>query len=293
MRPTLRSFAVVTATTNAERADPYTRSWIEHATFSWPFYCHENGAFGIREPYLGSVPAFAKGVQAALFGGAQVIACLHDDVRIDESGWDAKVLEYFDRHPQCGLLGFGGAVGLGSDDIYQTPYDPMQLARQGFRSNMQDAEAHGKRTTQSQRVACLDGFCQIGRVEFWQGRYASGTPKDFEHLGRIAHDLVRRRRQKDLISTRLARGNLFARMTEDGVRHHFYDGMLGCFAARLGWEVHLLPLACHHAGGLTAVGDAGYIEWAKTQDPQGDQGFWEQAHKIGYEEFRDVLPIRV
>ncbi|HEY9015251.1 MAG TPA: hypothetical protein VIM84_09335, partial [Gemmatimonadales bacterium] len=88
-------------------------------------------------------------------------------------------------------------------------------------------------------------------------------------------------------------GNLFAEMASWGVTHHFYDGMLGALAARLDWEVWFLPVRCRHFGGQTAVGDAGYAEWAKTQHPDGDQGFWQDAHRIGYDRFRDVLPLRV
>jgi hypothetical protein len=39
------------------------------------------------------------------------------------------------------------------------------------------------------------------------------------------------------------------------------------------------------------VGDPNYQQWARQQDPAGDQGFWKQAHRIVYNEFTDVLPI--
>jgi hypothetical protein len=221
--------------------------------------------------YLGVVPAFAIGVQAALDDGAEIIACFHDDLEILDPTWAEQVLAHFDTHPRCGLAGFGGALGLGSDDIYKTPYNPMQLARQGFRSNMRDAEAHGIRSTVAERVACLDGFSQIGRREFWQAY----TPDD------------------DVLIIPRRQGNLFGRMQSWGIRHHWYDGALGAFATRLGWETWYLPVACHHFGGRTAVGDAGYAEWARTQVDGGDAGFWEAAHKIGYSNFRDVLPLRV
>ena len=79
-----------------------------------------------------------------------------------------------------------------------------------------------------------------------------------------------------------------------GVRHHFYDGMLGCLAARARVQPGMLiPVACHHAGGQTAVGSEQYQAWAKQQHPEGDQGFWLEAHQIGYAAFRDVLPMHV
>ena len=62
-----------------------------------------------------------------------------------------------------------------------------------------------------------------------------------------------------------------------GIRHHLYDGLLGCLAKRYGWETWFLPVHCHHLGGVTAVGDQGYQAWAKTQtDGVGDQAFWAQ-----------------
>jgi len=78
-----------------------------------------------------------------------------------------------------------------------------------------------------------------------------------------------------------------------GVVHHGYDGMLGCIAKRYGWEVWYLPIRCNHLGGQTAVGDQSYQAWAKTQHIAGDQGFWMEAHKIWYANFKDVLPIRI
>lgn len=293
--------AIVTATLDPARAEDCLASWRNMASAALDLYVvlqagAEDGWQGGGDTLIGQtlvrcmkdvqgvVPAFALGVAKALEDGAQVIACLHDDLRIDQRGWDAAVLAHFRTHPQAGLLGFGGGVGLGAEDIYQTPYNPMQLARQVFVSNMRDAEAHGLRVNFPVRVACLDGFSQVGTCEFWRGNHAdlySGT-----WVGRavVAH----------------GNGNLFEQMQKLGVIHHFYDGMLGCYAKRLGYDVWMLPIACHHFGGRTAVGDARYTEWANKRaadggapDVPGDGLFWEQAHQIGYDHFKDVLPIRV
>lgn len=259
--------AIVTATTNPERAERCVESWRRTAMGDYKLFAIYNG-FG-EYPYLGTVPAFRKGVDDALQAGADVIACLHDDFEIHDQGWNVRVLRHFERHEKCGLLGFGGAIGLADTDIYQKPYAPMQLARIGFRSNLVDAEVHGMRSLLPEPVACLDGFSQIGRREFWDGQirpegdrsgYLTRPWKYLEDLGMV---------------------------------HHFYDGALGCLARRQGWETWYLPIRGRHLGGQTAVGDAGYQEWAKTQTPGGDHGFWETAHQKAYEAFRDVLPIRV
>lgn len=269
---------VVTASTNTARARDCFASWGDVQ-----IVCVSNGpAVQEVDPlpmidlthqgYMGTVAAFRKGVDFALaHSNAEVIACLHDDVEIKDPHWAEKVLRHFDRQPSCGLLGFGGAIGLGSDDLYTTPYDPMHLARIGFRSNMINAEAHGVRSLLSERVACLDGFSQVGRREFWAG-YQRAT----------YHDGMYEERPRP-----------WTHLETLGVSHHLYDGLLGCLAARYGWETWYLPIACHHFGGRTAVGDEGYQAWAKTQVEGGDHGFWERAHEIGFNSFRDVLPLRV
>jgi hypothetical protein len=284
------TLAIVTATTNIERARPCLDSWIQYAMPDPPplFVIVQGGArptsisidrtqvAWIHTPeYLGSVKAFRWGVDACLQGPFDVIACLHDDFEIMEHDWDRKVLKYFTRRWDIGLLGFGGATGLGALDMYQKPYDPMSLARTGFRSDLVDAEVHGVRSVLAERVACLDGFSQIGRREFWEGYRNPMAAND-----PLRHELLWSLRPWHVL--------------EDlGIVHHLYDGLLGAIAARNNWETWYVPLRAKHWGGRTAVGDPGYQDWAKQQDPQGDQGFWEQAHRIGYEQFQDVLPLRV
>jgi hypothetical protein len=271
---------VVTATTDYARAQSCIDSWGDV-----PLILVQNGPGGayLNQPereiqiisspeYLGTVPAFNLGVQTALEAGYDLICCFHDDLAIHDPDWAHKVETHFVRHSSCGLAGFGGAIGLGDADIYQKPYAPQQLARVGFRSNMQDAELHGIRSRLPERVACLDGFSQIGRREFFAGDHLRG---DFINP----------------LTERLPRP--WEVMVDLGIVHHFYDGVLGCLAKRYSWEVWYLPIACHHYGGRTAVGDRGYQSWASSQVTGGDHGFWESAHKIGYEEFRDQLPIRV
>lgn len=256
---------IVTATTNIERAEPCLTSWEQSAThLPMPLVIIQNGG---TVPYLGTVRAFRQGVDLMLASHPEVdlIACLHDDVLIHEEGWDDAVERCFRRHPQVGLVGFGGAIGLGTDDLYQAPYEPIQLARIGYRSNTVDAETHGTRSLLPERVVCLDGFSQIGRRQFWQGL----SPRGATHLPPWDY------------------------LELEGFVHHFYDGALGCLAARYGWQVYYLPIHCRHLGGQTAVGDPGYQRWAAAQINGGDLGFWEQAHRTGYDLFRDVLPLRV
>lgn len=298
--------AIVSATLDYPRMQDCFKSWIEHATQHLSIYLVAQGAgdrdwerialvagtsfygYHCRE-IVGVVPAFAIGVKRALYDGADVVACFHDDLEIDEDGWDEQIVRLFRTCPLAGLCGFGGATGLGDDDMYQTPFQPMQLARKRFGSNMRDAEVHGERWEAAQPVACLDGFSQVGLASFWRGGYrVTPTLNDFQRM--------------DELIDNVPSVTLFDQMTKWGVVHHFYDGMLGCFAKRLGYQTWYLPVRCHHYGGRTAVGDPRYQEWAQTHAPlvkdqkgdlaAGDAAFWLRAHQIGYEQFRDVLPLR-
>ena len=103
---------------------------------------------------------------------------------------------------------------------------------------------------------CFDGFSQVGTRDWFAGAWAW--------------------------------------LLKSGVTHHFYDGMLGCLAARAGVQPGtLIPIRCHHYGGRTAVGSREYHAWALQQRKGGDQDFRLEAHAVGYREFKDVLPLRL
>lgn len=218
----------------------------------------EHDVVHVVDDYLGTVPAFAEGFRIAREAGAEIICCFHDDLRIDDRIWDMMVEGHFEDHPDCWLAGFSGAMGVGRPGMYDGLFDPMSLARHNFGSDMQDAEAHGERWKESRRVAVCDGFSLILKTS--------------EH------------RHKE---------NPFAYLAERGVIHHAYDVAIGALARRQGKETWFLPIPCHHAGGRTAVLDTGYLEWAKTKNPDGDHGLWLDAHRIVWDEFQDVLPFHV
>ncbi len=270
MKPLLSHVAIVTASVDPQQALPCFQSWMAQATYHLPVYVvysllpgleeqqrldvFDPGATWILRSGGGVVPAFAQGVQAAFEDGADAVMCLHDDLLIEDQGWDVQVLHALEAGTR--YAGFGGGTTLGAADIYQTPYDPMQLARGGFVSNMRHAEAHGRRSTVPVPCVVFDGFSAIGTKDWF--------PQAWQWLA------------------------------ESGVLHHFYDGILGCLAARAGVQPGLMiPVRCQHFGGRTAVANAAYQDWAKAQVAGGDQTFWEQAHRIGYESFRDMLPLRL
>lgn len=266
--------AVVTASLNLEKTVDWWGTWRLRAEAmkneNWPVFdsviVTPKGKAGesqakdghwsatvVTGGVVGTVPAFAAGVRKAKQMGAEIIACFHDDLRIDEEGWDRQVAEFFATHPKAGLAGFFGAKSLGAGDIYQTPYRPVQMARGGCGSNLGDAELHGERWTAPRKVICHDGFSLIGRARFMETAW-----NEVENLG---------------------------------VKHHIYDVLIGALAAEAGWESWFLPIRCKHAGGMTAVGSEEYQAWARTMQEKGDQGIWEEAHALGYARCRGILPL--
>lgn len=266
-----RRLVIVTATTDPVRAEACMNTW---GTSSRRVVVWNNARDNAQSvftktmivvrDYLGTVPAFCRGIERLMIGDWShpqnfdrecIVAMLHDDVLIFDPHWDETVLNFFESHPHAVLAGFFGAKSLGHPQIYELPYDPMQLARGDCWSSMIDAEAHGSRTKKLQRVAVLDGFSQIMRGDF--ARYALNY------------------------------------LRTSGLVHHAYDAALGALARRFGGETWLIPISCKHLGGQTAVGDAGYQEWARRQIKDGDQGFWLDAHRKVYDEFQDQLPFKV
>ena len=183
---------------------------------------------------------------------APVIAFLHSDCEIFEKGWDERVLLEFDD-PRVGVVGFGGALQLGEDGLYKTPYRLTQLRRIDYMSNTRDAETHGERFTGACDVATLDGFALIVRREMldkWSGWPVERYP------------------------------------------FHNYDNALCVHAHKNGWRVRLVGIDCQHHGGATATTPA-YQQWSLEKLGMTDAQVHEQSHLALYEDGRGVLPWRV
>jgi hypothetical protein len=247
-------------------AEQASHAYIEQARVHFGLLDLTNPGTLVQTPQvLGPVPAFRRGMQSVGIPKVSrllqdyrkdkhIVAFLHDDLRIDDPGWAEKVLDHFNIVEDCVLLGFGGAAGVGAEGMYSKPFDPMTLARHDFMSNMRDAEKHGRRVTEARRVAVLDGFSLIGRSRFME--------------------LV------------------IEWLTTTGVIHHAYDVAFGAYARQLGLETWLLPLKCHHHGGMSAVADPKYKLWADEKHG-GDQEIWTRAHKVVWDGFREELPFWV
>jgi GT2 family glycosyltransferase len=149
----------------------------------------------------------------------EFIAFFHSDLEILEP-WAERVLQQFESE-NVAVVGFGGALQLGVDDIYKTPYELTQLRRVDYVSNTIDAETHGRRSEKPHDVATLDGFSLIVRRE-----------------------LLDRLNGWDL-----------------RFKFHNYDNWLCMMAKKLGYKTRMLPVKCHHHGGQTSTGPAASDLW--------------------------------
>ena len=146
--------------------------------------------------------------------GNDVIGYLHDDLQILEQDWDKRTMDEF-NDSRVGIVGWGGATGHGSKDLYTSPYHLPNLGRRNFMSNMRTAEAHGQRFSGTCEVAVIDGFSLF----------------------------VRR-----IILDRIGGWKALAPAT-----YYLYTEALCCEARRQGFKIKLVGVACDHLGGKTST----------------------------------------
>jgi len=162
------------------------------------------------ESQLSVLQAYQQGLEST---SSLILGYVHDDVVVRDDDWYARVMKEFDDR-RVGMVGFGGALRHGSESLYQTPYRLTQLGRTDFRSNMFDAERHGKRFTRACDVAVLDGFAMFVRREILEkaGGWPVGTP----------------------------------------IGYFCYDYWLSCEVRRQGYRIRLVGVACTHLGGKSS-----------------------------------------
>jgi GT2 family glycosyltransferase len=202
----------------------------------------------------GPVEAMARGAKDLT---TDILVFCHDDIEVYED-WAMAITTIFDYVPGCGLVGFHGAKGLGSEDIYRTRYQLSQLARYNPMSNMVDAEQHGKYVTIPVEVATIDGFFMAVRRE------------TYEAVGGWEACL------------------------RDKIVFHMYDSWMAMAAREHGYRTFMAPVNCRHQGGATEVGmTAEYEKWAIENGFKDGTDVHTQGHLAFYERFRGQLPIRI
>ena len=171
-----------------------------------------------NEPNKGVVPAMQHLYER--FASEDIIAFVHDDVTVHDDSWRERVLREFDN-PKVAVVGFGGATGIGTDDLYRTRYQIEQLQRINYASNQTDWETHGSFEDGSKDVAVLDGFFLAVRTSFL--REIGG----FKWMP---------------------------------FKFHCYDLALCLMAHRKGYKVRMVGVKCTHHGGGTSTTQE-YKDW--------------------------------
>jgi hypothetical protein len=144
-----------------------------------------------------------------------ILIYAHDDLTIHDTDWLPRILRRFVySDSRCVAVGLGGAVGLGTADLYRKPYSIWNLARQSYASNQDDAEVHGERFAGVRRCAVIEQFFMAIRTDWL--RSIGGWP--VQHLS-----------------------------------HHGLDMWIACEAARSGKEIWQVGVSCHHAGGASST----------------------------------------
>ncbi len=144
---------------------------------------------------------------------SDVICMIHQDVTIHDPDWMSRVEALFENK-KCVAVGFGGATGLGTRDLYRKPFRIQNMVRLGYAGNQDDWETHGAHFTGDRQVAVLEQFFMAIRVDWLRSR--GGWPIQ-------------------------------------NLRHHLLDAFIACEAARDDREVWQCGLACLHSGGQVST----------------------------------------
>lgn len=122
----------------------------------------------VRNPEnVGVLPALNQAWQV-LKDSTDYIFYTHNDVLIFEQGWDDKLIRVLSEQENVGVAGFYGAKGIGTPDIYHTPYVMQQMIRLENVSGCHRMDAvHGYRPPHGEveDVAVMDGFSLIVKTE--------------------------------------------------------------------------------------------------------------------------------
>ena len=241
------SLTIIDNGSNPPISKSLAKFWIKYPYVNINVYRFENN--------VGVARALNKGYELTKTGccPADFIMFTHSDVLIEEPEWDVKLFNTLDRISNIGVIGFGGAKGIGSPDIYLSPYSIWQLARRGFVSNMRDAEQHGRRmVNEIEPAVVLDGFTLICNSEM------------LDVVGGFDEHYI----------------------------FHNYDNDLCIRAILEGYHNFVLNVKCHHKGGITST-RSDYDEWLRKQDINGDSEVHKESHTYMYEKFRGNLPIYI
>lgn len=242
---------IVSTTRGIRPSDQPIKGWLDKAA---------HGHHKVRvcdNPGFGPVRTYQEAFEAS---AGPILGFLHDDLEIDEAGWDARVERQF-AELDVAVVGFGGATRHGAHDIYSSDYELTQLGRLGYASNARDAEVHGARFAGDRDVATIDGYAIFVRRSFLEE--VGGWPVSPMAYGRNA---------------------------PGGLIFHCYDYWITLMARRHRKRIRMCGVACLHRGG--GKGDA-WGGWLRSNLGIADSDVHRDSHRWIYDEFRDVLPVNV
>lgn len=196
----------------------------------------------------------------------------HNDVMIYEDGWDTKLERILEEQAKLskdlghlakvGVATFYGAKGIGTSDIYKSPYIMQQMIRLENVSNCTRMDAnHGYRPIRGEveDVAVADGFSLIVSVEL---------------LNRIGG---------------------FDRTFPV---HHMYDNDICLESLDKGFRNIVIPMDAQHLGGRTDVGENWAEPFGKTKQQVHQEAHpifyekWSPAH-VADGRHKICMPIRL
>lgn len=194
---------------------------------------------------VGLVKALNQAYQVLKNSDIDYIFYTHNDVVMYEQGWDTKVLSVLEnenRQKVVGVAGFYGAKGIGTGDIYKSPYRMQQMIRL---ENVSDCnrmdKLHGYRNIYNgicEDVAVMDGFSLI-----------------------VNMDLL----------------NQLGGFDRNYPPHHMYDNDICLESYDKGYRNIVIAMDCEHLGGRTDVNE----DWSKPFK-MTKQEVHEKAHPIFY-----------
>lgn len=179
-------FTVVIPVLNQHAAtEKYVQSWLDHAKTKLRILFIDNGS---DEP-LESQPFYQRWMQECdltcvrneqnsgvyktfqqalghIHDDSEYIFYSHNDVEMKVYGWDEMLSSLLDELNELGgkppgVCGMFGAKGLGTPDIYRSPYHFTQLMRWNCYTVPSMVDAGGKVAHRYERVVTLDGFALI------------------------------------------------------------------------------------------------------------------------------------
>lgn len=185
---------------------------------------------------------------------ADYIFYTHNDVMVYEKGWDTKIKRILEQNYDVGVAGFYGAKGIGTSDLYRTPYQMQQLIRIENVSGCyrMNAAIHGFRPPigETEDVCVMDGFSLIVKRELLVkvGGFDEKLPS-----------------------------------------HHMYDNDICLESLRVGYRNIVIAMDAEHYGGRTDVLE----NWNEGMGKSKAEIHADAHYPYFYEKWRGFIPKRV